>query len=342
MKQLKYGDTIGLIALSNGLDERLQPLLIELERVVNEMGLQVKWAPKRFKVDSVYAASDEERANMLMDFYRDDEIKVIFDISGGDLANGVLPYLDIDLIKNHPKSFFGYSDLTVVLNALHHQTKQKTYLYQIRNLVGEDAKHQQKRFIASLLEGQASLFDFSYEWIQGSFMNGEVVGGNIRCLLKLAGTKNWPDMKGKLLFLESYSGDVAKMATYLNQYRQLGVFDEINGLILGHFTEMQSHCYQPDIVTLVKNIVSNPNLPIIKTDKIGHGADSKCLVIGKSLTLGEQPKESSHCGTCEYNVNNCCMSQRGYYFYGEAIGDEEVECEDWVKNLHAYPYLIKR
>ena len=52
-------------------------------------------------------------------------------------------------------------------------------------------------------------------------------------------------------------------------------------------------------------------------------------------------QKQSHCGTCEYNVNNYCMSYHGYYFHGEAISDEEVECEDWVKNVHAYPFLIQ-
>ena len=52
-------------------------------------------------------------------------------------------------------------------------------------------------------------------------------------------------------------------------------------------------------------------------------------------------QKQSHCGTCEYNVNNYCTSHHGYYFHGEDISDEEVECEDWVKNVHAYPFLIQ-
>ena len=64
------------------------------------------------------------------------------------------------------------------------------------------------------------------------------------------------------------------MATYLNQYKQLGVFNEIDGLILGHFTQMQKTEEVPDIVTLVQQIVGNPKLPIIKTDAIVHGAEA--------------------------------------------------------------------
>ena len=35
------------------------------------------------------------------------------------------------------------------------------------------------------------------------------------------------------------------------------------------------------------------------------------------------------------------MSNHGYYFHGEVISDEEVECEDWLQNQNAYPFLLK-
>ena len=143
-------------------------------------------------------------------------------------------------------------------------------------------------FQETLMQGGNTLFNFQPTWIQGKKMKGEVVGGNIRCFLKLAGTEYLPSFDGKILLLESYSGDVAKMATYLNQYKQLGVFDQINGLILGHFTEMQQKGYEPDIVSLVQEIVGNQDLPIVKTDDIGHGPDSKCVIIGELLTLGRE------------------------------------------------------
>lgn len=52
-------------------------------------------------------------------------------------------------------------------------------------------------------------------------------------------------------------------------------------------------------------------------------------------------KQQVNCATCEHNVFNVCMSYHGYYFHGEAIGDEEVECEDWVLNPYSYPTQLK-
>ena len=79
----------------------------------------------------------EERASELMTFYKDNSIKVIFDISGGDLANTILPYLDYEQIAAVDKQFWGYSDLTVIINAIYTKTWKTSVLYQIRNLLYE-------------------------------------------------------------------------------------------------------------------------------------------------------------------------------------------------------------
>ena len=220
-----------------------------------------------------------------MNFFKDSSIKAIFDVSGGDLANGILDYLDFEIIKNNPKPFFGYSDLSVVINSLYSKTGMKTYLYQIRNLIEDNTNKQIEEFKSTFMENGNELLTFNYEWIQGNSMDGIVVGGNIRCFLKLSGTEYMPDFEDKILFLESLSGDVPKMATYLTQYKQMGVFKKVKGIILGSYTEMEREKYSPSIIEIIKEIVNNSNMPIVKTNEIGHGKDSKCIIIGERIKM---------------------------------------------------------
>ena len=117
-------------------------------------------------------------------------------------------------------------------------------------------------------------------------MSGEVAGGNIRCLLKLAGTPFWPQMEGKILFLEAYGGGPAQMTTYLSQLRMMGVFEKVSGILLGTFTKMEEEGHQPDIAALVKSNVKK-QVPIAKTQELGHGIDSKCLALGRKIWLSE-------------------------------------------------------
>lgn len=70
----------------------------------------------------------------------------------------------------------------------------------------DHSEEQKKNFKDSLLGNGNGLFQFRTRLIRGTSMEGMVVGGNIRCLLKLAGTPFWPDMQDKILFLESRGG----------------------------------------------------------------------------------------------------------------------------------------
>lgn len=104
------------------------------------------------------------------------------------------------------------------------KTKNVSYLYQIKNIVSEYSEEQQKSFIDTIILNKNSLLNFDYRFIQGESMSGIVIGGNIRCLLKLAGTEYMPDFSEKILFLESLGGGVERAAACLSQLRQLGVF----------------------------------------------------------------------------------------------------------------------
>ena len=275
---------VAIISCSNGLQESARPTLDKLLDILSSLGLNVILSSAIYvKDDGLSSGSGKERGKELMKLYKDSSIDAIFDVSGGDLANEVLEYIDFDIIKNNPKPFIGYSDLSVILSSIYSQVGDTSYLYQVRHIVAN--KENLNRFINFIKDSNNDLFNIDYRWIQGESMEGIVIGGNIRCTLKLAGTKYMPNFKGKILLLESLGGDVAKMRTFLTQLKLMGAFKEINGIILGTFTEMEKNNYNPTIEELVKEIVNDKNMPIVKTEDIGHGNNSKCMAIGKEIKL---------------------------------------------------------
>ncbi len=285
MSLLKKGNKVGIVTCSNGQSPLNKESINKLIETLKSMDLTPICSNYIFAKNSVFNGSPIDKGNAFMTLYKNPEIKAIFDISGGDLANEVLPYLDYDFISKNSKPVFGYSDVTTILNAINSQSSIPTYLYQIRNIIYENKEIQQKNFINSLFSNKNDLFNFSYKFIQGKRLEGIVVGGNIRCLLKLAGTKYMPDFTGKVLFLESMSGEAALMSAFLNQLKQMEVFTKINGLILGTFTKMEENNISPSISELVLSIIDNPTLPIVKTEEIGHSSNSKAIIIGKNIIL---------------------------------------------------------
>lgn len=115
-------------------------------------------------------------------------------------------------------------------------------------------------------------------------MEGTAAGGNIRCLLKLAGTKFWPDMRGKILVLEASGGEVPQLASFLCQLKLMGVFEEISGILLGTFLAMEKGRCRPSMEELVLE-AAGKEIPVAKTARIGHRADSRAVIIGEKLSL---------------------------------------------------------
>lgn len=272
--------TVGIVACSNGQKTEYKNQNLELFDYLESIESKVVPSNFIYEKDGVFSGTGIERAGELMRMFNNPEIEEIYDISGGDLANQILDDLDYTAIKKSRAIFWGYSDLTTIINAIYSQTGKCSVLYQVRHLVcGNYVEKQRYRF-----ENRNELFNPSFIMVQGRSMEGVVVGGNIRCFLKLAGTKYFPDLRYKLLLLEAYGGEVPQMTTYLAQLRQIGAFDQINGILLGTFTKMEENKCEPDIVTLVKEFAGN-SIPIAITKEIGHGSDSKAILFGESLKL---------------------------------------------------------
>ena len=282
--KIGVGNKIGIVGCSNGQKRSYAEKIKCLENTLLSMGLTPVFSDCIYEKEDAFSGTVKERAQALMKFYEDDEIKGIFDISGGDLANGVLPYLDYDHITKSQKMFWGYSDLTTVINAIYAKTGKASVLYQIRNLLYEHKETQIANFRNVVIDGGNDLFQIKYRFIQQSKMQGSVVGGNIRCFLKLAGTEFMPDLQSKILLLESLHGRVPQIETYLCQLKQLGAFEKVAGILLGTFTQMEEEQCSPTVETLVREIAGN-ELPIAVTKDIGHGTDSKAIIIGRELAF---------------------------------------------------------
>ena len=279
---LNRNDKIALVVCSNGKNIEDKDRLEKLESILVEMGLVPIFTKYIYKDKIGRGEKAQVRAEELMSFYKNKEIKAIFDISGGDIANEVLDYLDYDVIKRNYKPFFGYSDLTTVLNALVSKTNEINYLYQILNIIESDKIRE--NFEDTFLKNNQTLFDVKWKFLQGSSVEGEVIGGNIRCFLKLAGTKYFPEVENKVLFIEGLGTSIEGLVTHLAQLKQIGVFDKISGLLIGTFTKIEKEISEEELFELVKDYIPE-HVPVVKTSEVGHAKGSKVLKIGGVMNI---------------------------------------------------------
>ena len=279
---LNKNDKIALVVCSNGKNIEDKDRLEKLESILVEMGLVPIFTKYIYKDKFERGAKAQVRAEELMSFYKNKEIKAIFDISGGDIANEILDYLDYDVIKRNYKPFFGYSDLTTVLNALRSQTNEVNYLYQILNIIeSEEIKTSVEN---TFMKNEQTLFDVNWKFLQGSRIEGEVIGGNIRCFLKLVGTRYFPEVENKVLFIEGLGTSIEGLVTHLVQLKQIGVFDKILGLLIGTFTKIEKEISVEELFELVQEYIPS-SLAVAKTQEVGHEKNSKALKIGEKIYI---------------------------------------------------------
>ena len=279
---LNKNDKIALVVCSNGKNIEDKERLEKLESILVEMGLVPVFTKYIYKDKFGRGAKAQVRGEELMSFYKNKEIKAIFDISGGDIANEVLEYLDYDVIKRYYKPFFGYSDLTTVLNALRSQMNEVNYLYQILNIIeSEGIKTSVEN---TFMKNEQTLFDVKWRFLQGSSIEGEVIGGNIRCFLKLVGTRYFPEVKNKVLFIEGLGTSIEGLVTHLSQLKQIGVFDKISGLLIGTFTKIEKEISVEELFELVQEYIPS-SLAVAKTQEVGHARNSKALKIGEKIHI---------------------------------------------------------
>lgn len=111
---LKENDLIGVTAPSAGLDEsHLVGYLKSLEHF-HARGWQVTETPN-VRLPDLPSSSGHQRAKELKGLCQDSRVKMIWCAAGGDFLVEMLPEVDFEALRTHPKWMQGYSDPTGLL-----------------------------------------------------------------------------------------------------------------------------------------------------------------------------------------------------------------------------------
>ncbi len=303
-EKLQKGDTIGVVALSKFVSkEKLDFINNAVERF-KSLGLNVVLGDTCFKIDKYQtsAGEPEERAEELHKMFSNPDIKAVYCALGGDTILQIVSLIDYELIKSNPKIFIGMSDNDVVSLAIYKMTGLITFN-------GSD-------FFA----GKGFDFDFEYTWqsfqkrlfqkektilpyrpritLREGQAEGKILGCNLSSILKLAGTKYFPDFEDSILFLESYFATPEKSIYQLQQLKEIGVFEKIKGLVVGFIAgfedkELREKNQIPDNIQfedILLDVVNEYDFPILKTHDFGHRNPTCYLPIGVEVCIDADKK----------------------------------------------------
>ena len=292
--KLKKGDTIGVIAPSNYIEKDDLEYINASIALMEASGFKVKFGKYVFEDTLGYGTSPEKRAADINWAFKDDEVKAIMCVKGGEDSNTTLDYIDYEMIKKHPKIICGFSDNTSILNAIHQKAGLVTYHGPtFKSLTSWETGYAYKQFIKTFAENTESLImvepEDEYTTIQAGQTTGELVGGNLSLFTKLVCGKYAVNLQDKILFLEELGFEAAPEMVNSNIYylKQNGVFDRIAGLWIGNY----EHPSKVSIEKIIKNAIGDEyKFPIIKSDNFGH-IDKKIIIpIGTKAEINTNEK----------------------------------------------------
>jgi len=276
---LKTGDTIGICAPSARFD--LQQFNAGV-KVLKGLGYKVKIPEEIFEKKRYLAGDDILRADVINRLFSDPDIDGIICARGGFGAMRLLDHLNWDLIRENPKLFIGFSDITAILLSIMDKTNKPVV---------------HGPTVVSIAKAQNKTLESFQQTIQGCFgeiktVNGRVLrpgkrrgifkGGNISTISHLLGTKFQPGFKNAILFLEDIGEPAYKIDRMLSQLKMAGMFKEIAGVITGSFEKCDNGEYIDEIFL---EIFQEYNIPIITGLDAGHGKINLSLPMGTNIEL---------------------------------------------------------
>lgn len=292
-KKLQIGDIIGIISPSGRVSKELENQFNKGVNFLKNLGFKVKVGKNALKNTLKYSATPQEKADDINSMFANKEVKAIICSQGGANSNSILPLLDFEIIKNNPKIFLGISDITVLLNAIYQKTELVTFHGNdvMFGFGREHTTYDEQEFIDRLAEGKVGEVKHNSEWkcVREGISEGILVGGNLGCINKLAGTEYFPEFKDKILFLEDHDASTSpdKVECYLSQLKQIGVFEKIKGLWIGYYNHKSKISYEE----VVMNVLKDYDFPILKCDDFGHNTANTTIPIGTRIKLDATNKQ---------------------------------------------------
>ena len=296
-KPLQQGDSVAIIAPASPCDKKLIDNCIAS---LNELGLKVVIGESCISEHGFLSGTDDIRANDINCMFADKNIKGIFALRGGYGCARLLDLLDFKLIKKNPKIFIGYSDITALHIAINQKSKLITYhgpMISTELIKGLDeySADYYKKFIFGN-EKVEELFNpegNTLEVINNGIASGQLTGGNLSLICSSLGTKYEINTKNKILFLEEVEEVPYKVDRMLTHLKQSGKLKDVNGIILGAFT----NCIAPNnkkslsLQEVFNEIILPLKKPTISNLVCGHCLPTLTLPLGEKVLLDANNKK---------------------------------------------------
>jgi muramoyltetrapeptide carboxypeptidase len=294
---LKAGDTIGITCPAGDITAKeIQPAV----DLIESWGFRIKIGDTVGKKDFIFGGTDVERAADFQQMLSDPTINAILCARGGYGAVHIIDSLDFSSLTTHPKWIIGFSDITVLLCHLHTNLNLASIHSKMCNSFPDDWTKAEPVQADSILSIRQALSGGKMDYTvpihpqnRAGYAQATLVGGNLKTIETLAGTRSDIDTAGKILFVEDtgeYLYSIDRMFWHL---QRTGKLDRLAGLVVGGFKvkpDDPGEEYGHTVYDIVADRIKAFSFPVCFDFPVGHQKNNFALRYGMTHTLEVKPE----------------------------------------------------
>lgn len=303
-EKLRPGDEIRIIAPSTSMALVKGAQREIAEQRLMELGFKVSYGNNVQNHNEFFSSSIEERIEDLHNAFLDPNVKGILTVIGGYNSNQLIKYIDYETIKNHPKIFCGFGDITALNLAFYKKTGLINYSGPHFSTLGTRVgfEYTLSSFLQAVTNDAPYEINPSENWSDDSWhleeeertfieqdsylvlregeATGKLIGGNLSTMNLLQGTEYMPSLKDAILFIED--DEESHMHSFdrdLQSLLHLPDAEEIKAILIGRF-QRTSNITEEALRKIIDSKKELKNIPIIGNVNFGHVSPIATIPIG--------------------------------------------------------------
>lgn len=286
MKQIPFlhqGSKIGIVAPARKVTPEEMQYAIDW---LKEQGFVPVYDDRLFAEHHIFAGDDDFRAAVFQEYLDNEQIEAIWLARGGYGSIRIIDKLDFTRFLQHPKWVIGFSDTTVIhgkLNRLGVPSLHASMPFFFANKTPES-----KQSLLDALSGKPLHYVFpTHKMNRVGQMEGEIVGGNLSVLYGMIGSDTFPELEGKILFIEEVDEYIYHIDRMMHALKRAGKLARLKGLIIGGLTQIHDN---PDpfgmsVEEVIAEAMGEYDYPVCFGFPAGHFDDNRAVFFGLDSRL---------------------------------------------------------
>ena len=272
----------------------------EMQFAINwlkEKGFVPVYDDRLFAQHYIFAGDDDFRAAVFQQYLDNEDIEAIWLARGGYGSIRIIDKLDFTKFLQHPKWVAGFSDGTVLHGKLSRLGVPS--LHAAMPFYFENKTQEAKYALFDALLGKPLHYEMPFHPLNRiGMMQGEIVGGNLSVLYGMIGSDTFPDLEGKILFIEEVDEYIYHIDRMMHALKRAGKLDHLKGLIVGGLTQIHDNPnpFGMTAEQVIAEAVAEQDYPVCFGFPAGHFDDNRPLFFGQKAKIEVTEKASVFLG----------------------------------------------